>query len=484
MKSFYIDDITWNDLDMDEVIKRIDSSSSSVGSEYIRKALRNLLYDKEALSKRNSRSEYFKQNGKDAEALKKIFKSLGRVKKISFYDHIFRLKELERKSNAVHYILILALLCAIALIFIKPAFGIIAIVVMISVNIILYFRQKARIEGYFICFKYLVSMVKSAQAVLKKADLNDECFDDIKEDLSGCVKALKDLKRGAWLLTNSVSGSIVDVIMDYIRMIFHVDLIRFNQMQKKAIGHEEEIDSLYNALGELELALSVCAYKERLLYYCRPSFENAVSIGAEDIYHPLIKEPVPNSIDAKGSVLFTGSNASGKSTFLKTLAIDQILAQSLGFALASSYKTTFFKVLSSMALSDNILGNESYFVVEIKSLKRIFDELGADPVLCFIDEVLRGTNTKERIAASSQILKKLTKENALVFAATHDIELTEMLRENMTNLHFSETVNGNEVIFDYKIRKGPADSRNAIKLLEIYGFDSEIISEAIKMCLP
>ena len=484
MKSFYIDDITWNDLDMEEVIKRIDSSSSSVGSEYLRKALRNLLYDKEALNKRDSRSEYFKQNGKDALALKKIFKGLGRVKKISFYDHIFRLKELERKSNAVHYILILALLCAVALIFIKPALGIIAIVVMVSVNIILYFRQKAQIEGYFICFKYLVSMVKSAQAVLKKTTLGDECFGEIKEELSGCVKGLKDLKRGAWLLTNSVSGSIVDVVMDYIRMIFHVDLIRFNQMQKKATGHEEKIDSLYNALGELELALSVCTYKDKLSYYCSPSFDAAVSIEAEDIYHPLIKNPVPNSIDAKTSVLFTGSNASGKSTFLKTLAIDQIFAQSLGFALASSYKTTFFKVLSSMALSDNILGKESYFVVEIKSLKRIFDELGGEPVLCFIDEVLRGTNTKERIAASSQILKKLTKGNALVFAATHDIELTEILKEDMENLHFSETVEGSGVIFDYKIKEGPADSRNAIKLLEIYGYDKEIISEALKMCLP
>ena len=484
MKSFYIDDITWNDLDMEEVLKRIDSSSSSIGSEYIRKSLRELLYDEEALERRNARSEYFKQNRQDAEALKKIFKSLGRVKKISFYDHIFRLKELERKSNAVHYILILALLCAVALILIKPAFGICAIVVMVSVNIILYFRQKAQIEGYFICFKYLVSMVKSASLVLKKAKLDDESFSPLKADLARCSKELGDLKRGSWLLTNSVSGSVIDVIMDYIRMIFHVDLIRFNQMQKKAAGHEEEINSLYNALGELELALSVCAYKEKLPYYCAPSFESNLKIDAEDIYHPLIKNPAANSICTQRSVLFTGSNASGKSTFLKTLAIDQIFAQSLCLCHASHYKTSFFKVLSSMALSDNILANESYFVVEIRSLKRIFDELSDESVLCFIDEVLRGTNTKERIAASSQILKKLSGGNALVFAATHDIELTEILKDDMENLHFSETVKGSEVIFDYRIKEGPADSRNAIKLLEVYGFDSEIISEALKMCLP
>ena len=484
MKSFYIDDITANDLNMEDVLQLIDKSSSSVGKEYTKRALRTLLFDENALKARSERARYLERNRDEAELLKKIFSSLGKTKKFSFYDYIFRLKELSDEGNGIHYILIGALLVSICLIFIYPVIGILALIAMICVNIALYFKYKARIEGYFMSLKYLISMICCAGSILKKTKLDDASFCTLKEDLKVCADDLKSLKRFSWLLTNSVSGSVIDVVMDYIRMIFHVDIIRFNQMKKKALGHEDQIDLLYDRLGELELCLNISGYRKDLDKYCCPEFSNSLGIKAEGVYHPLIKEPVSNSINAKRSALFTGSNASGKSTFLKTLALNQIFSQTIYTCLASSFKTDFFKVLSSMALSDNILGNESYFVVEIKSLKRIFDELGDDPVLCFIDEVLRGTNTKERIAASSQILKKLSASNALVFAATHDIELTDILSDHMDNLHFSETVKGSEVFFDYKIKDGPADSRNAIRLLEVYGFDSELIKEALKMCLP
>ena len=214
-------------------------------------------------------------------------------------------------------------------------------------------------------------------------------------------------------------------------------------------------------------------------------------------------------------MLLTGSNASGKSTFLKTIAINAIFAQTIYTCLADTYTSRFFRVFSSMALQDNIQGSESYYIVEIKSLKRIIDAAGgadteidaqnvaetdtatdtetetvenADtaatnpythvPVLCFIDEVLRGTNTVERIAASSRILQALAHKNALCFAATHDIELTTILENTYANYHFQEEVSDNDVQFDYQLHKGRATSRNAIKLLGIIGFNKEITDEA------
>lgn len=484
MKAFYIDDITANDLNMDDILKGFDRSSSSVGKEYTRKALRSLLFDEDELRKRSERAGFFAENRSEAKKLSEIFKKLGKIKKFSFYNYIFRLKEPEDKKNTVHYILIILLALSVLSIFIYPVIGIFALIAMICINIALYFKQRSQIEGYFLSLKYLISMINCARSILKKTDLKDPSFACLKEDLSSSYKNLASLKRFSWLLTNSVSGSLIDVIMDYVRMIFHVDIIRFNQMRKKALGHEDDINTLYNALGELEFSLNISLYRQKFNVWCEPEFDKGPDICAREVYHPLIKDPVPNSIEAGGSVLFTGSNASGKSTFLKTLAVNQIFAQTIYTCLASEYKSGLCKVLSSMALSDNILGNESYFVVEIKSLKRIFDELGQIPVMCFIDEVLRGTNTKERIAASTQILKKLSESNAIVFAATHDIELTKNLEGYMTNMHFSEEINEKEVFFDYKLKEGAADSCNAIRLLSAYGFDSEMISEALKMCLP
>jgi DNA mismatch repair ATPase MutS len=132
-----------------------------------------------------------------------------------------------------------------------------------------------------------------------------------------------------------------------------------------------------------------------------------------------------------------------------------------------------------MALRDNMLNGESYFIAEIKSLKRIFSRVNSEiTCLCVIDEVLRGTNTIERIAASSQLLHALSRENTCIFAATHDIELTYILSDVFSNKHFEEDINDDDIIFDYKIKDGRATSRNAIKLLKIMGFSSDIIKNA------
>ena len=201
----------------------------------------------------------------------------------------------------------------------------------------------------------------------------------------------------------------------------------------------------------------------------------------EDLYHPLLSEAVANSFSVEGGTLVTGSNASGKSTFLKNVAMNAILAQTIGVCTCSSYQAPFFKVMTSMSLRDNIESGESYFIVEIKSLKRILDaSKKPEPLLCVIDEVLRGTNTIERIAASSRILAKLDQKWILSFAATHDIELSYILEHRYANYHFEEEVKEKEVVFSYILKKGRATSRNAIKLLNMLEYDPEIVADAAK----
>ena len=166
MKKFFIDDITWNDLDMEEVYERINTASSSVGQEYLKKTLHSLEFDNSILINRDSKAESLKENPAIVSLLQKIFKGLGKTKKVSFLDHIFKIKEIKSRSNVKHFILILLLLIAIALIFVQPAVGIIAIVVMIAVNIALYFRDKAEVEAYFNSLKYLVAVCKQPASPL------------------------------------------------------------------------------------------------------------------------------------------------------------------------------------------------------------------------------------------------------------------------------------------------------------------------------
>ena len=204
-----------------------------------------------------------------------------------------------------------------------------------------------------------------------------------------------------------------------------------------------------------------------------------IEMTVEDLYHQLLQEAVANSFQVAGGTLVTGSNASGKSTFLKNVAMNSILAQTLVTCTCSGYQAPFLKVMTSMALRDDIESGESYFIVEIKSLKRILEESKKrEPLLCIIDEVLRGTNTIERIAASSRILNALRQKWVLPFAATHDIELSYILDSRYKNYHFEEEVQEKEVVFSYILKKGRAISRNAIQLLDMLGYDREIVEGA------
>lgn len=163
------------------------------------------------------------------------------------------------------------------------------------------------------------------------------------------------------------------------------------------------------------------------------------------------------------------------------MAINQILGQTIFTTCAKSYKASFFNIYTSMALKDDVLKNESYYIVEIKSLKRIIDKSNDKiPTLCFVDEILRGTNTIEKIASSSEVLNYFNNSNCICFAATHDIELTYLLENKFDNYHFEEEITDNDIVFDYNLKSGRTKSRNAIKLLASMGYDDKIIDGANK----
>ena len=131
-----------------------------------------------------------------------------------------------------------------------------------------------------------------------------------------------------------------------------------------------------------------------------------------------------------------------------------------------------------MAVRDNITEGESYFIKEIKSLKRILDKVQDVPCMCFVDEILKGTNTIERIAASAAVLKYLHDKDCLCMTASHDIELTQILENKYDNYHFREEINDDGISFDYKLKNGPSQTRNAIRLLDYMNFEDKIVEDA------
>lgn len=474
-----IDDITWNDLGMDEVFKAINNTNSSVGQEYLYKMLREPVADNEKLHELDRLADEFTANEKERIIIQKIFRCMGKSRKVAVTDYISYIMDIKQGSNVVHFIAWMFLTASVLVtIFVTPVLGIWLIIASVAFSIITYYKYKARIENYFKCINIIVKMASASEDI---CDSNIEFLAPECDRLKNILKNFAKITKGSWMIeSGNVDGSLAEVVLDYLRMITHMDIVRFNKMTKLITARSEDAYNLIDTLGFIEASIAVASFRESLPFYCKPEFRDGNNMSVKDVYHPLIDNPVCNSISTYRNVLLTGSNASGKSTFLKTIAINSILAQTIGTSLSKEYKAPVYRIYSSMALRDDLANSDSYYIVEIKSLKRILDAVNrtGQPVLCFIDEVLRGTNTVERIAASSEILKNLNTDRALCFAATHDVELTTILKDCYDNYHFQEEVTEDEVKFDYKLYDGPATTRNAIKLLNVIGYDKNIIKGA------
>jgi len=203
----------------------------------------------------------------------------------------------------------------------------------------------------------------------------------------------------------------------------------------------------------------------------------------EQMYHPLLSHPVGNDWYIEKNCILTGSNASGKSTCIKALAVNAILARGIHTCAAERFSLPPMYVITSMTLRDDIAAGESYYIREVRYLKRLVDR-GSHPgcTLCIIDEILKGTNTKERLAASEAVLSFLENTSCLVIAATHDRELATVMADRYENYHFRNDMEGGEIHFDYRLHPGISDSSNAVALLEIMGFPKEIVAEAGRLC--
>ena len=481
-EGFYVDDITWNDLDMDRIFALINQSISPIGDEYLYEILRKPVFEEEELKERQRLLEFFSEKEMERHKVQALLARIRKPGNVSVYEAVSVTKEVEIQGKGFQIVMCGAFFLSLLFFAAMPSPGIFCFLGICILNIITYFMRKQDIDLYLTSFRCVIQLLE-AQKNLEKLKIPE--LASYMEEGKRCRKELRTFQKGSFLVLeqSSTGGGMEGLIMDYIRMLTHIDLIKFSTMMKAMQEHQEEILGLMKIFGYLDAMISIASFRVSLPYYSIPELEMAgkAYLKVENLYHPLLSHPVANSIEAENGILVTGSNASGKSTFLKNIAVNTILAQTIYTVTASEYQAPYFKVMTSMALRDDLERGESYFIVEIRSLKRILDETEKEGcLLCIIDEVLRGTNTIERIGASSRILAGLDREHVLPFAATHDIELSYILEDLYENYHFEEEVKEHEVVFNYLLKKGRVTTRNAIRLLEMTGYPENLSEEAKK----
>lgn len=243
--------------------------------------------------------------------------------------------------------------------------------------------------------------------------------------------------------------------------------------------YQTDIDQWFATMGEMELLNSLATFQ-----FNHPSFifpevtEDRLLISAKGMGHPLMKESsaVVNDMEiGNGSTLhlITGSNMSGKSTFLRTLGLNMVLAQIGAPVFAKTFEFRPIRILSSFHHIDSLEESTSYFYAELKCLQEIIQSLpGAVPALVLLDEVMRGTNSKDKHDGTALLIKKILQFESICFIATHDTELgilSETYPGLVENFCFESELTDSGLHFDFTMRKGVAQTKNATYLMQQMG---------------
>ena len=481
-----LDDITWNDLSMNGMFNRINNCDTSAGEEILYWKLRRNDMEDEEREIFEKRVSAFGRDEKLREETENILCNIGK-ESASYYipSYMDGIGEYRLKygwlCRVLQILLVLSLIAAAATRTSAAEFACLAVCV---VNLVLYMMTKMKYEVELGLSDPAIQILEAGKKLSEKEKIR-ELFPVLSEETAGFKKVLRGSRFLRTQRANTAAGDVGALLLDYLMGITLWQLTVYDSMVRRLSEKAEEYLEVYREIGEMDAAISIASFRKSLPWYCVPEFGeengpdgNGRNIFMEDVYHPLIDDPVENTLELNRGCLITGSNASGKSTFIKAVAVNVVLAQAFNTCAAGKMRMPHVQVLTSMAVRDDLMAGESYFIREIRYLKRILDHLNDRKVtLCVIDEILRGTNTGERIRASHAILEYLAGKNCIPLIASHDKELTVLLDRLYDNYHFSEEMGEGDISFSYKIMKGPATSQNAVKLLKIAGFPEEILEK-------
>lgn len=310
----------------------------------------------------------------------------------------------------------------------------------------------------------------------------------LREELSGAAQATRGLQRRVTLF-QSRSNLIVAVISPLVLWDLNTAFV----LQSWQRRHGARLRAWFAALGELEALAAFATYA-----YEHPNDAWAevtpgpLAFLAEELGHPLIPDErcVRNDVRLGGPgtvLLITGSNMSGKSTLLRAVGLNAVLALAGLPVRARRLALSELQIATSMRVSDSLQEGASFFAAELSRLKGVVDLAHQKPVLFLLDEILQGTNTRERSLGARGIVAHLLDNGAMGLVSTHDlslVQLGERLGDRIQYAHFEDQLTGDRMTFDYRMRPGVVRTSNALRLMRAVGLDVEIPEGEPALRLP
>lgn len=474
-----IDDRTWHDLNMDLIFAKMDCTLTSFGQQTLYRLLRlPVPAHGKVLQKRKDVIETFQKQGGLREhvqlALARIDARLGSGLPLLLWGK----PDIKPVHPLILYkgMFVLALLSPLSLL-LGPRVVLLLLVVF-QINMYLHFKVQKGIKSHFEAVRSLGQLISAGKRLGSISCSNCPALAEKLETLRSLHKEVAQFRR----ITRNVGVESTDPMLNaglqYVTILFLTEVRGFYRALRFIEDKREELQDFLLVLGEIDVLQSVASYRESLRDFCVPKFTEQVRMSVQELYHPLVENPVSNTVFLEGKsrgLLVTGSNMSGKSTFLRAVGLNALLAQTVATCHATAYESCSVHLLTCIGRADNVVEGKSYYLEEALGIRRVLNSLNNEVVtLAIFDEMFRGTNSEERIAAGYRVLKFIIERNAIVLVATHDLELTDMLAGRYTNSHFTDRVGSLGLEFDFKLKKGPATTKNAIALLRHLKYPREI----------
>ncbi len=487
-----IDAQTWNDLELSDCFKLINYAQSAPGFYYLYRSLKKPELESASVILKNRAAEFFHHNSSIRNSLSKIFSSMREHK---FLDILRLIKTINLPVFYYRLCIILRVLSVISILsilLIPSGRGLLAVICMFVVNMFVYGRIARFTEGTVPALGALMIFIRNSKTILKLLQKNNfpenTGINKIADEISSVLKVLEPLQKSSKFLGQSFSSpeNISASLWMYLDIFFHLSAVSFYKSLDSISENRDSVYKLYLLCGRIDFLISLASarkgFEQAGLAICTPVLKDqSRNINAENLYMPVIPEAVGNSIlIEKPGILLTGANMAGKSTFLRTVGLNAVCAQSLGFCFADSWESGLFIVKSSIDKKDSTQDGESLYFAEAQRIGEILNTASESKtaVLCLFDELLSGTNTEEREAAVAAILRGICSMNALTVSATHDLSIVEEFKSIMSLKYFTYRIEDGGLHFDYKIRDGRAGNGNAVSLLRYLGYPENIVSDA------
>ncbi|MCP4520551.1 MAG: hypothetical protein GY827_02450 [Cytophagales bacterium] len=386
--------------------------------------------------------------------------------------------QINKWTNITKYILPILTVVSIVLAIVSAISYIIPIT-FIFINFSLLAQYRKKIEEIRHTAPNQVKALKTYLYIfqmIEEKKLNNELLKEWQNDLFEQKASNNIQKLFNYFHSLDISSSPVWAIIG--NGVFMWDIHYFVLLNKWKKRNAPFVDNWLNCLAKFDMINSLAGYNYINDNATVPTLNNEIQgIKAKNIKHPLLKDckKNPTSIYGIGKVhIITGSNMSGKSTYLRTVGTNLLLAQ-LGLKVsAESFEFSNLRIFSSMRTQDSLQENTSAFYAELLRLKQLIELTKEHQNVFFLlDEILKGTNSKDRYKGAKGLIKQLSKLNAIGFISTHDLALSELIQisPKIENYSFNSTIEDKEIIFDYQLTEGVCNSFNASQLMKNIGIE-------------